>query len=112
MLRTAWNIMIDNPFKNCMFVHPLQQKKVSELLEVLKQNNNVKFVALFGSSVQTSCHVNSDVDIYVHLDKEESGLLKKSFDFPIDLWTNFMADKRLKTEIAKKGVLVYERDTV
>ncbi len=111
MLRTAWNIMIDNPFKNCMFVHPLQQKKVSELLEVLKQNNNIKFVPLFGSSVQTSCHVNSDVDIYVHLDKEESGLLKKSFDFPIDLWTNFMADKRLKTEIAKKGVLVYERDT-
>lgn len=104
-----WKIVIKNPFKNCSFIYPIQQKKVNELIEYLKQDENVKSIIIFGSSVTSKCHVGSDVDIYVELYENKPPIKDKYFNFVFDLWTNFMVDERLKNEILTKGVVVYER---
>lgn len=65
---------------------------------------------VFGSSVSWSCHVGSDVDIYVELEQDEILQIEHD-DFALDLWTNFMVDNRLLAEIKKKGIVVYVRDS-
>lgn len=77
-------------------------------MNYLKDNNNVKSIKIFGSSVTDNCHVGSDVDIYVELERDEK-VIKRYFAFVFDLWTNFTVDERLKNEIDKKGVIVYEQ---
>lgn len=32
-----YKIVINNPFKNCEFVYPIQQRKIKELVEYLKK---------------------------------------------------------------------------
>lgn len=103
-----FNVVINEPFKNCEHIYPIQQRKVKEFIEYLKENKNVKSIIIFGSSVTTACHIGSDVDIYVTLSKKEK-IINKYFDFLYDLWTNFSADENLKKEIFKKGVIVYEQ---
>lgn len=101
-----WKICIDNPFVNCNKIYPLQQKKVLSLLEDLQKDQNVEQVFIFGSSVTSQCHVGSDVDIYVKLNRNKKiEISSKNFDY--DLWTNYNVDERLKTKIAKTGVKVY-----
>ena len=101
-----WRVCIDNPFENCTRIHPLQQRKVRELIDDITANPSVKTVTIFGSSVTECCHQGSDVDLYVEMDSEKNPI-SQTHDFPFDLWTNFTADQRLKTEIASKGVRVY-----
>lgn len=105
-----YKIVIQNPFENCELIYPIQQRKVKELIEYLKTNNNVETIIVFGSSVSDRCHVGSDVDIYVKLKQNNKDkLIKKYFNFVFDLWTNFTVDEHLKKEIYKKGVVVYEQ---
>ena len=103
-----YKIVINQPFMNCDRVYTIQQRKVKELIDYLESNENVNSIIIFGSSVSDRCHVGSDVDIYVELEKEEK-LINKYFAFVFDLWTNFSADEYLKKEINNKGVLVYEK---
>ena len=51
---------------------------------------------------------HSDIDLYVELKKDKK-VINRYFDFVFDLWTNFTADERLKKEIKKKGVVIYEQ---
>lgn len=104
-----WKICIDRPFMNTNKVYPIQQKKVRELIDDITNNSKVNRIIIFGSSVNDNCHIGSDVDIYVETN-EEKKLINKQFDFEYDLWTNNTVDIRLKNEIDRKGVIVYERD--
>lgn len=105
---SRFKVVIKEPFKNCEYIYPIQQRKVKEFIDYLKQNKNVKSIIIFGSSVTTACHIGSDVDIYVTLSKEEK-IINKYFDFVYDLWTNYSVDENLRSEIVKKGVVVYEQ---
>lgn len=107
----AWKICIDKPFMNCEHIFPIQQKYISTIIEGLKKNQNVKKVIIFGSSVTSSCHPDSDIDIYLELDKNEKTNIPLIYK-PYDYWNNFSADERLKKEIYGKGVVVYERGNV
>lgn len=91
---------------NCEKVYPIQQKKVKCLIDILSNNSNIKKIIVFGSSVTDRCHIDSDVDIFIELEKEERRLIKKYINFKFDLWTNFDVDNRLLNEIMKNGVLV------
>ena len=104
-----WKIVIKNSFKNCEFIYPIQQKKVSQIIEYLKTNEYVNKVIIFGSSVTERCTINSDVDIYVELTKNINIFKNKYFNFVYDLWTNFQVDENLYKEIKEKGVVVYEK---
>jgi len=92
---------------NCEKIYPLQQKSIQKIVDSLKDNNNIKKIIIFGSSVTTKCHINSDIDIYLEL-KEN-----KKINFPFverayDYWNNFTVNDLLMKEIQDKGVIVYE----
>ena len=104
--KTRWRICIEEPFQNCSRIHPLQQRKVRELLDDITAAKSVRSVTVFGSSVTQRCHIGSDVDVYVDTD-EQGAIVAKSHDFPFDLWTPSTADDGLKQEIQRTGVRVY-----
>lgn len=104
--RTRWRVVIDDPFDHCDRVHPLQQRKVRELIDDMAFDPSVRAITLFGSSVTERCHPGSDVDVYVEME-HEGNPISQVHDFPFDLWTNYTADDRLKAEIENKGVRVY-----
>lgn len=108
-MKGKWKIVIEKTFDNCEYIYPIQQKKVSDLIEYFKKNKNVKSIIIFGSSISSNCHIGSDVDVYVDLYEDENIIKDKYFDFSYDLWTNFSVDERLYKEIMKKGVIVYEK---
>lgn len=101
--------MIDRPFLGIEHVHPLQQRKVRELVDHFSENSDIKRVILFGSSVEMNCNIDSDIDIYIESDCYDD-LLKKAFHFPIDCITPDMLSDVLRKEISRKGVVVYERE--
>ena len=104
--RRRWRVVIDDPFDQCECVHPLQQRKVRELIDDIAADPSVRAITIFGSSVTERCHQGSDVDLYVEM-AAEGNPVSRVHGFPFDLWTNFTADDRLRAEIEKKGVRVY-----
>jgi len=101
-----WKICIENPFKNCEKIHPLQQKKVARLIGELKKCESVTKIIIFGSSVTNMCHLGSDIDIYAEM-TYDSNPITAYFDFEYDFWNNYRVDDRLQKEIIEKGVVVY-----
>jgi len=104
---SEWKICIDKPFENCNRIHPLQQHKVRQLIDDISSSEGVSRIVVFGSSATNRCHIGSDVDVYVEM-KEELSPVKGTYGFDVDLWNNFMVDERLKNEIERTGVVVYE----
>ena len=102
------HVCIKQPFEHCDRIFPNQQKYVSEILNSLKKDENIKKIIIFGSSLKPTCHIDSDIDIYLELDKN------KRVNFPFitkayDYWNNFTVDANLRNEIKKTGVTIYER---
>lgn len=106
----SWRVCIKEPFQNCEHVYPIQQSRVKELIRILGNDENVKRMLVFGSSVTDNCHIDSDVDVYVELVEDKTCSIREFVDFAYDLWTNYNVDSRLKDEILKTGVPVYERN--
>lgn len=106
-----WNVCLKgNPsFKNVELIFPTQQRDVSLLVNSLKDNNNVKKIVIFGSSVTSACNPWSDIDTYVELVNEES-IRPPKLENPVDLWTNYDVDDRLLHEILETGVVVFCRE--
>jgi hypothetical protein len=69
----------------------------------------VKKIFIFGSSVTPLCNPTSDVDVYFVLEKKGKWPSVVNHSIAFDKWDNFTAGPELKSEIMKKGVLVYER---
>ena len=105
----TWKVCIDRPFLNCEHIFPVQQQKVRALIdEILKSETPVERILVFGSSVTERWHPDSDVDLYVETDAPYVRI-NTYLPFVYDLWTNNSADDRLKREILKTGVVVYEK---
>ena len=98
MLRTVFPVIIDNPFKNCRFVHPMQQRNVAKLIASLAYSGDVKYAILFGSSVTRKCHVGSDIDVFV---ESESQHVDFPADCPVDLWTRNTVNSQMLAELLK-----------
>ena len=108
--KKEWRVCIQDPFKNCEKIYPIQQKKVKQMINNIKEDSNVEKIVVFGSSVQDTCHMGSDVDFYIVLKQDQKITFKKTLSFMYDIWTNYTVDSRMYEEITKKGVTVYERD--
>lgn len=106
--------------QNLQYIHPLNRNAVEEISSYLSENPNVAKIIIFGSSITSQCHNDSDVDLYVelkdryiaptHEGRAKQQLIDRSFDFSFDLWTNYTVDVRLLFEIKEKGIVVYERE--
>lgn len=105
-----WKICVPHPFKNCELVFPTKQKYVREIIDTLSPDPNVRRLTVFGSAVSWTCNPWSDVDIYAELERPAPRPLFR-LGTEVDFWDNFTADDRLKVEIARKGVTVYEGET-
>ena len=103
-------VCIQDPFENCEKIYPIQQKKVKQMINNIKEDSNVEKIVVFGSSVQDTCHMGSDVDFYIVLKQDQKITFKETLSFMYDIWTNYTVDSRMYEEITKKGVTVYERD--
>ena len=103
-----WKARIPNPFLNCNKIHPLQQKKVRTLLDEL-DTTHIEKIEIFGSSISDRCHVGSDVDVYITLNKDVRRLIHTYIPYEYDLWTNYTVDDRLLAEIKKDCVTVYQK---
>ncbi len=104
--RTRWKVCINQPFKNCERIYPIQQRKVRELIDDISNDASVKRIIVFGSSVTDRCHIGSDVDLFVETSIDRDPI-SKTHDFAYDVWTNHTADERLTEEINRHGVVVY-----
>ena len=108
--KREWRVCIQEPFENCEKIYPIQQKKVKQMINNIKEDSNVEKIVVFGSSVQDTCHVGSDVDFYIVLKQDQKITFKETLSFMYDIWTNYTVDSRMYEEITKKGVTVYERN--
>ena len=108
--QAVWKICIDKDkiYRGVELIFPTQQLDVSKIIQRFSQNENVKKIIIFGSSVTSACNPWSDIDVFVELKREDT-LRKPKVGVPIDLWTNYDVDDRLMQEISEKGVVVYER---
>lgn len=105
-----WRICINEPFDKCEYIYPIQQRKVKILLDELKKNELVKKIVIFGSSITSRCHSGSDVDIYVEFKENPRCIPIDCYvDFGYDFWDNYHVDQRLKNEIDKTGLILFEK---
>ena len=109
MSQSVWKIMIDPAFQNCEKIFPGQQRKVRTIVDYFKENENVRKIIIFGSSITNRCHLRSDVDFYLELDKDVPTKVNDYWDFEYDKWTSYMVDDRMLEEIKRTGVVVYEK---
>ena len=58
-------------------IHPLNQKKTVAVFNVLKDNENVKDVYIFGSSTNLRCRPDSDIDIAICLNESANNWNEK-----------------------------------
>lgn len=81
------------------------------MISNLKGNKNINKIVIFGSSVTNRCRTGSDLDFYVDMSEQvDLNKLLPSILSNYHYWNNYTVDKRLLSEIEKKGVIVYERE--
>lgn len=94
-------------FKNIIYIHPSQQKRVFNIINELKNYKEVKKIIIFGSSISYKCNEDSDIDMYVELSKDIN-VKTYNVDCPVDYWDNYNVDPDMFKHIKAKGVLVYD----
>lgn len=99
--------------------HPLNQKKISIIFNIVSKDIRIKNVIIFGSSTTIRCNKNSDVDICITLnEKDISNINKDEISQKIQNELNYKADiiwaDRVKKDSKlykniKKGETIYEQ---
>ena len=100
---------VAKPFMNIEKIHPYQQEAVGKMVELCKQDPNIKRVVIFGSSVREDCRPDSDIDIYYEFKQNPQFYPHISGNSMFDNWSNFIVDRRLDYEICRTGVTVWEQ---
>lgn len=107
-----FEVMDGVDFPNSNRVHPLMQKRVQKLLEILKKDNNIVKIVLFGSALEFRCSSYSDIDVYIEKkDRSQSLLEEPIMDCEIDIVANLDKSSKLYQEIEKKGLLLLDRSS-
>jgi predicted nucleotidyltransferase len=106
------------------YIHPLQVKKVEAFLEN-KFSPDIRFILIFGSSIDLTCHSGSDIDFYViHKEIDETQLeklqeemyrygraLKTKCDFIYETYDNYRAHAdeigTVEYDVYREGVCIY-----
>lgn len=112
-------IIVKNDNYECNRIHPLKQAKVNELYNIMKNNEKIEKIIIFGSSVNIRCNIKSDLDIAIKLKSSEfnrenqnniSEEIQEHLDYGCDIiWLN-QIDKttQLYSNIINRGVTIYE----
>lgn len=112
-------IIVNNDNYDNRRIHPLMQKKVNEIYQLIKGNSIIERVIIFGSSVNIRCNKKSDLDIAIKLkdesfNRENQNIISEEIqeicDYNSDIvWLNTIDPKsQLYHNINMKGVIIYE----
>lgn len=71
-------VISKSSFPGISRIHPLQQKKISEIYNHIKNDRRVDELYIFGSSTTIRCNGKSDIDVAIGLKKEYLSLDTKS----------------------------------
>ncbi|MCD7956602.1 MAG: nucleotidyltransferase domain-containing protein [Lachnospiraceae bacterium] len=92
-------------------IHPLMQKRVEMLVQVLKEDGNIRRIVLFGSSLEFRCDSYSDIDLYIEKYDPDTKLCRlPDLDCGVDIVTNQPHTSRLYQEIDRTGLLLFDRE--
>ena len=103
-------------------IHPLQLKKVMKLLSQ-PIPDAVDYIFLFGGSLELSCDLSSDLDLYVISDNDSTRVyelmhklvrpLRLRADILVDTKENFLINAAVPATVEgrmrEKGVCIYEK---
>lgn len=116
-----FNPDLPEPFN---LIHPFQLKSVQKLLST-DIPDIIDAIILFGSSLDLTCHLYSDLDLYIlseHFDRMEvyekmhkiCRSLKKRFDILVSNEADFLDSAldfgSIENSIMKKGVCIYAKE--
>ncbi|MBO6178725.1 MAG: nucleotidyltransferase domain-containing protein [Selenomonadaceae bacterium] len=103
------NSEVPKKMRNIEQISPQKQRDVVKMIEICSQDENIKKIIIFGSSVTDNCKNESDIDIYYEFKTVPRKYPTiKSHSAVFDKWDNFNVDENLKKEIYSTGVVVYE----
>jgi len=120
MKRYVFNQNMEAPLQ---FVHPIQVKSVSHFLSK-PFSEKIDYVILFGGSLDLSCGIDSDIDIYVisehnpeEVYKEIYDRLKgigRPFDILVSAHDDFVAESAelgtVEYRISQEGLCLYAKE--
>jgi len=110
--------------KLSLYENQLEIKKGSEIKRVVKnakqdilENKEIKTIFLFGSTVDKTRTLNSDIDIAVEfnkIDKKQAILFRKNIlgkvDEKIDILVYNTLPDKIKKEIKNKGMIIWKKE--
>lgn len=101
-------------FQNIQYIHPLKQQLVHSYVTCFEQEPNIKAAIIFGSSVEFGCHSFSDLDICIERYDTERGFRNYPQEYmeETDIVYLDAVGARLKEEIEKKGIVVFDREEI
>ena len=110
-------IVSNNDYFDISRIHPLKQKTINKIYEVVKNDQRIKKVIIFGSSTTIRCNKDSDIDIAIEL-INNTNEIKNDISEKIQEITNYNSDIiwldkiKVNTKIynnINKGVTIYEQ---
>ena len=111
--RTLWDfdIVTDQTFYNINRIHPLKQRDTLNFINAASLDPHIQGLIVFGSAVRFDCHSGSDLDILVIRDDKQLTINSSldNINSELDIIFASKIGPRLKEEIARTGVIVYER---
>lgn len=112
---TRFPIVVKTDCKNIYRVYPLKQRVVAQLYHIGKEYSEIKRIYIFGSSVTSRCHIDSDIDICVDADVSDGmkifeiqSKIGEACGWNCDIIMYSNLGDRLKETIHKEGVVIYE----
>ena len=114
-------IIVKNSNYDVSRIHPLNQKKIDIVFNIVNDDSRINKVIVFGSSTTIRCNKNSDVDIYISLyskdinnknKNEISETIQNKLNYNADIiWADRVANESQLYKNIMKGETIYEQIT-
>lgn len=106
-----FDVMIESDMPDINRVHPMVQSSADALYRAFLQDDNIRLFAIFGSGVDISCNLYSDLDVYVETADTEKRveLPYEELKVEIDLLRDLRHDSPLYQRITETALVVFER---
>lgn len=112
-------IIVNNDNYECDRIHPLMQKKINDIYNLVSKKHEIEKVIIFGSSVNIRCNKKSDIDIAIkikpaYFNRENQNIISEEIqeisEYNSDIvWLNTMdSNITLYNNIYSTGVIIYE----
>mgnify|MGYP002621796224 FL=1 len=101
--------------RNIRHIYPLKQNQVARIYDIVRKNDIVHRVIIFGSSITGKCHIDSDLDICIDANVTDGMKiyeLQKQIgeicDWNCDILMYSNLGSTLKDKVDQEGVVIYE----